>query len=450
MSRLKPRQGSYEDALDAFCSGDSSFCLELLSNDHSAQAFLLSSRACMRLGLPDDAFDRIESLALQDLTHELAAEALALKILALTAQKRFHEATAASVEARARCFSSGNVAIEGELLFLAALGSMIQGDLAVAEKISLEIFELENCGLQWVQRSSYRFSLDFWRFRACDLLGAIEHSRGNRASQALWFERAFVEFDKAGIRDDFLEASLVANYADSAIDAGSSRIIDFVVDRAKRIAWTPTLAGLEFRVFSALAEASSMAGDQLSALRYFRRCSNCAPSAPLQIKASVERARIFSEIGEAYSSREELDHAVRLSKSVDWKSVEATEQNQLLFLAAQVAAYCAADAKRLLCLYDGLKVSTIGGVVTKSDRLRGEEFFARALVLRSIGSLDRANLAFIEAFDVWTAAGLDSMAAVASAELSKSSAFSDFQRETQSELFVSSKTSNSISLVRND
>jgi hypothetical protein len=123
----------------------------------------------------------------------------------------------------------------------------------------------------------------------------------------------------------------------------------------------------------------------------------------LQLQSTVERARIFSDIGEAFSSREELEHAVRLSKSINWASVGELDQRQLVFLAAQVANYSGCEAQGLLLKYDGLKSSLRDTISVKDDRFRGEELFARSTVLRAIGEFSRANIALLDAFEIFNA-----------------------------------------------
>ncbi len=420
MSRLKPRQGSYESALAEYTAGHSSVCYELLSGDDSPSSLILQSRALIRLGNPGLAVAMFDSVADIELSHELAGEMLAVKTLALVATHRFEEASSLAVDARARCYSAGIVGLEAELMLALALGAFIEGNDRSAESLAHAVLELSDKDVPaWIRDRKYRFSLNFWRSRACEILGVVEHSRANHITQAEWLRKSFDEFDKADVRDDYFEAALLANYADAAISLGLRGIADFVVERANRIEWNPSLIAFEFRVFSALAEASSIGGDQLGALRYFRRCLDCAPSAALQIRASVERARILSEIGEAFSSREELDHAVRLSKTVDWESAAPTDQRQLVFLAAQVATFSPGESQRLLSRYDGLKGNSPALVMIKDARFRGEELLARAVIMRANGNVARAIFLLIDALEIWTAAGYGSKAAFVAAELAE-------------------------------
>jgi len=374
----------------------------------------------IRLGDPEQAVSICAELAVLDLSHELAAEMLAVKTLALFAARQSDEAAALAIDARARCYSSGIVGLEAELLLATALGGLIEGDYAAAEIAARTVLTLSDDAFPaWLRSHSYRFSLKFWRSRACDVLAAVEHARANHVAQAEWYRQSFAEFDKANVRDDYVEAAQLANYADAAISLGLLGIGDFVVERADTFPWSPALVAFEFRVFSALAEASSIAGDQLGALRYFRRCLDCAPSSALQIRASVERARIFAEIGEAFSAREELDHAVRSSKAVAWESASATDQRQLVFLAAQVASFSPNESQRLLDRYDNLKSNSRASVITKDERFRGEELCARAAVMRANGQVERAVLLMIDALEIWTAAGYGPKAAFVAADLAE-------------------------------
>jgi tetratricopeptide (TPR) repeat protein len=214
--------------------------------------------------------------------------------------------------------------------------------------------------------------------------------------------QAFDELDRSGVRDDYIEALVLSNFADVAIGIGFANVAEVALARSKRIEWSSSLASFEFRIFSALAQASSIAGDQLGALRFLRRCNNCAPSPALQLRSTVERARILSDIGENFSSREELDHAVRLSKSIDWANAREHDQRQLIFLAAQVASYSGKDAERLLARYDGLKSSLPDLIAARDDRFRGEELVARSAVLRSNGETARAIVALLDALEIFS------------------------------------------------
>ena len=419
VTRLKPRQGSYEDALDAYNSGEFASCVDFIAEARTAEAIILRARAFIRLGDANAAVESIDTESLVDFTHESAAEALSVKSYALHVLRKPIDAAAVAVEARARCYSSGDIAIEGELLFACAFGSLIAGDFASAEISAAAILALEDESPSWMKATSYSYALPYWRARACDVRGVIESTRTNYASHSSWLRRGLEEFDRSGSRDESVHASLLANFADAAITVGGQAIVDFTIARSEMIDWKPSLVAFEFRVFSALAEACSVVGDQIGALRYFRRCLDCAPSAALQIRASLERARLLREIGETFSAREEVDHALRLSRSVNWESVNALEQRQLLLLAGQVASFDQKTATQLLNRYDGLTRSSAAAVAIKDNRSRGEEFMARAAVMQATNQSDRAITMLIDALQTLTSAGLFAKAALAAAELAE-------------------------------
>ncbi len=417
MTRIKPRQGSFDKALEAFSSGDLLFCLELLSESALPRDIALRARALLRLGKPLLALESIQALALHEVDHELAAELLIIKVTALNILRRFDEAASTSIEARVRCFSAGIVAIEAELLIASAIGALIEGDESSAEFFTRAVLDLKNSSPAWLDVRTYRFSLKFFRARACELIGSILRSRSQYGEQAVWHRRAIEELHESGVRDDILEAALLSNFADSAINLGLTGVAEVVLEWSKRIQWTPFLAEYEFALFSSLAEAYSRAGDQLGALRFYRHCNACAPTAALQLRSTVDRARVLSEIGEAFSSREELDHAIRLSKSVDWANVSERDQRQLLFLAAQVASFSASEANRLLARYDGLKCSLPTAVANRDNRCRGEELLARSAVYRANADDSRAVIALMDALELMNSAGDFAKAANVAAEL---------------------------------
>ena len=123
------------------------------------------------------------------------------------------------------------------------------------------------------------------------------------------------------------------------------------------------------------------------------------------------------EIGESFSAREEIDHAVRLSRLLNWEEASELEQRQLLFLAGQVARYDAKLAETLLARYDGLVSKNPTGVAIKDERFRAEEFMARAAVLVENGHKERAIMLLVDALQLFTTANLDAKAGLAAIEL---------------------------------
>jgi len=417
VTRLKPRIGSFVESLEAFSSGDFVLSAELLSGGQSLKEAILLSRSLLRLGEPERATSVLAHADLSNVPHELAAEALVVRIASFNVLGKFEEAANLAVEARVRCISAGIAAIEAELLFIEALGHIFGNNYAAAEASAKSILDLELASNSWLTSKTYSFNLEYMRFRACDLLGSIEGSRSNYELQAKWLLRAFDEFDRSGVRDDYMEAVVLSNFADVAVGVGLAGVADIALARSKRIEWSSSLAPFEFRIFSALAQASSIAGDQLGALRFLRRCNNCAPTAALQLRSTVERARILSDIGESFSSREELDHAIRLSKSIDWAKVSEHDQRQLVFLAAQVAGHNATEASRLLARYDGLKTARLDMISIRDDRFRAEELVARSAVLLANGENTSATIALLDALEIFNANNDPVSAANTAAEL---------------------------------
>lgn len=385
-------------------------------NVSGVQAAILRARALVRCGQISSAVDSLD-LDLSDTPHELAAEALAVKSFALQVLRRSEEASSLAIEARARCFSSGLANLEGELLFASAIAGFISHDYAAVKASAEAILSLVDDRPAWVVSNSYGYSLSYWRAKACDILAAMESLRSNYTAQVSWISRAFQEFDASGVSDEYTLASFVANYADAATKVGHDEIAEYAVHRANRVRWTPSLASFEFRVFSSLAESASAAGDQLSAMRHFRRCLDCAPSVPLQVRASLERARLLREIGESLSSREELEYALKISRTVNWEETSPLNQRQLLMLAGQVAHFDSKQAERLIARYDGLTKNSVDGFAVRDNAFRGEELVARAAVARGMHAFDRAALFLVDALEILKEAKLFAKAALVAAEL---------------------------------
>lgn len=417
VTRLKPRSGSFEESLASYEAGDFSRCLELLSQDNTSCAAALRTRALARLGDLIGAIDAVDEALSIEVPHEAAAEFLALKCNALEIAGRSDEAESVAIEARARCYSAGNTALEAELLFARTLGSRIHGNTAVLEHTSKAVLKLEESATGWMKQSGYRYSLAYWRARTCDVRASLEHDRGNHVSQAEWMRRSFDEYDRSGVTDRYFEASMLANYAELAADVVMADHAADALARADSFPWNPSLSDFESRVYRSLAVTASNAGDQIGALRHLRRSRDCAATVPLQIQASLDRCALLRQVGESVSAREELEYATRLSKSVDWETMSASDQRQLLHLSAELAAYDGPAAEAMLRRYDRLTSSSKHLLSTMDDRFRGEQLAARAAIMRSVDRKDRAVLLLLDALETFTSGGYATNAASVAADL---------------------------------
>jgi hypothetical protein len=124
-------------------------------------------------------------------------------------------------------------------------------------------------------------------------------------------------------------------------------------------------------------------------------------------------------IGESFSGREELDHALCLSKTIRWETETWINQSQLVILAGAVASFDPSEAVRLLARYDNLKKSASMTASLKDDRFRGEELVARAAVHKALGNRDKAVLLLVDALEMMTSLRLTEKAGMVAADLAE-------------------------------
>jgi tetratricopeptide (TPR) repeat protein len=422
VTRLKPRAADYGTALSAFLSGDYLRCVEHLDSHTTLPSIALRARSFLRMSRFSDTVDVMRNLAFADLPHGYAGELLAIKASALL---NLGDSRMESVltEARARAFSSGFRPVECEVEFLGAQASWTLGrseeTLGGIDRL-LELSESIPSAYA-SDRDDYVLSMAYWRSRAYELRGMIEALHGDFASQAASIARAFKEFDRGHVDDVYFEARLLSNLAVLVRDVESEILVAYVEDRADQVSWSGHTTAAEFSVFQAIGWNKAKKGDHLGAFRQMRRSANCAPTVPLQIMAILDRSFLARELGEVLTASEDLEHAAKLAKQVDWENADGAEKMALYVLARQLAPFDTRQARSLWERYNSLKATAaLMSLSARGDRRqRADECSAHAAILISEGQLGRGISLLLESFDIWTEVGYVWRAAAVAVDLAE-------------------------------
>jgi len=422
VTRLKPRRADYGVAVQAFLSGDSSFCIESLNDIETPAAVSLLARSYIRLERFPEALAALDRCDIAALPHEFAAELLAVRGFALVAM-RDPSAYDILTEARARAYSSGFKPVECEVEFVAAVAAW--SDRRTDEALAGCERVLETgASAQWflgARRDDYLYTACYWRSRVHDVEGLIHAGREDYAAQAASLKRAFDEFDGSGVADTTVELKMLYNFAVIVRDVDSDDFARFVEDRAERIAWTPHTAIAESDIFHALGLCRARRGDHLGAFRFLRRSANSAPTVPQQIKAIIDHSFLAREIGEVFTAQDDLEHALKLAKQTDWENAPGEQRNVLFELARQLAPIDAERARALWDRYATLKSTPPAlYLATRGDRrLRAEECSAHAAVLVAESQYGRAISLLLESLEIWTDVGYCWRAAAVALDLAE-------------------------------
>jgi hypothetical protein len=214
---------------------------------------------------------------------------------------------------------------------------------------------------------------------------------------------------------------MLENLAVLVRDLDSTLLADYVQERAAKVAWNEHIASYEFSVFQAIGWNLARRGDHLGAFRNLRRSANCAPTIPQRILAILARSFLARELGEDLSAADELEHAVRLAKQVDWAAAGSVERDALIELARILAPSDPKQARALWNRYERLKPSLSDSSLSmRGDRRqRADECSAHAAVLLAEGQRNRGVSLLLESLEIWSDVGFSWRAAVIAAELAE-------------------------------
>lgn len=418
--RLVPRGETIASALSAFRSGDFSTCLAIASRLPGVEALALRARCLVRSGDARAALAILDSVDLGELSHRHAAELLTIRFSASITLNDFRGAEEAVIGAKARSYGVGSAELSIELEYYTALFAWSEGRFAEASVGARAALNSDRAIPVWLAEEDTLspFTVGYWKARALELLGMTAAVHGDFASQASYLTQAFAAYDAAQCVDVYVEATMLHNLAVLVRDLQIPGLESFVRARYAAIAWSDSLAAYRFYILQTLGWCSAMRGDHLGGLREFRRSADFAPNDALKISAVLDRAFLAMELGERYSSAEQLEYACELAARVDWERSGGVDRTVLLDLARSMASQDTPQARRVLDRYQALKTPVNPLMLFSQDRRqRGDECMAVAAVVRAEYQLDRATMLFKEAYEIWTQVGYAWRAAAAALEV---------------------------------
>ena len=420
VTRLRPRQRPFEDAISSFRIADIDDCLAILQQHNTPQATALEVRCLVRLGKPTAALSLLQEIDYTSLTHKVASELRILQLSAYIAVNDDENAHTAMANAKARSYGVGSVELESELVYFCAVLEWTQGRYAEAKSLAESLIAKQTAIPAWLREDVefYPFNQGYWRARAFELLGMTAALEKDYAAQASFLIKSFEEFDAANCPDVWVEALMLSNLAFLVRDLQNPDLAAFVRERSAKIEWNPTLAGRRFLTQHSLGWCSALSGDHLGGLREFRQSAEIAPTVPLRILAILARAFIASQLHERFFALEQLEHACQLAAGIDWDTIVSFDRKVLLDLAGALAPHDVRRARATLDRYFAVRtpISNLA-LFAKDTRRRGDECMATAAVVRAEGHLDRAVMVYKEAFDIWTDVGYGWRAAAAALEI---------------------------------
>lgn len=347
-----------------------------------------------------------------------------LEVLIGTAQAVLEltdDAEISLTNARALGYPSADGAIEGEIHFIAALLARKHGDWKLSQSFLdaiLSIEELPSKTHRSRHGNAYPFTVPYWRARAFEIRAFDFDYDSNSVSRAANYAAALSEFDRAGVEDRFIEASVLYNATVLTRESGQRPLVDFLIARAGAFPWSPGVRFFEFFVFHNLGSRCAYEGDHLSALRNFRRSAEAAPSAPLRLLALLDRYHLIFELGEVLSASEELDYALRLANQIDWSATTVYERSALLTLSRALARVDVDRARAAFNRYHSTTTAVWSvSTVAEAKQKRASSCYAEATILFAEGQTKRAVTSLLESFEASGEIGYERLRAIVALEL---------------------------------
>ena len=197
VTRLRPRQRPFEDAISSFRIADIDDCLAILQQHNTPQATALEVRCLVRLGKPTAALTLLQEIDYTSLTHKVASELRILQLSAYIAVNDDENAHTAMANAKARSYGVGSVELESELVYFCAVLEWTQGRYAEAKSLAESLIAKQTAIPAWLREDVefYPFNQGYWRARAFELLGMTSALEKDYAAQASFLIKSFEEFD---------------------------------------------------------------------------------------------------------------------------------------------------------------------------------------------------------------------------------------------------------------
>jgi hypothetical protein len=263
------------------------------------------------------------------------------------------------------------------------------------------------------------------------MLGAVATSRGQFDLQLRHARFAIAELDAGQPSDAWILTQNMTNVAVRA-DIQSPEDIAMLKLRTESVVWNEDIAGRRCDILDALGWEAALAGNHLEASRYFQAAANTASGDAERVIAIVSRATLEFGLGQEIGPRQELVHALKLARTIDWERSPSDRRFTLLFLSAALARVASDDAREILNRFRNLESTVSLRCHARYDPcVRALEHFTEGCVSRYEGRRDAAITCLTEAYATYLCVGFlryATWAAIELAELHAGDAFAAFAR----------------------
>jgi len=435
ITQLKPRLGSFPDALAAFRAARLQLCLSKLNGIDSVWATTLRARTFLRLGDPKAALAALTNRQTQAPKSRDLGEVALLRAVAQSRLGDDQQSQDAFQDAIVYSISSTDSALEAEVEFyngLTAFGKESLLEARTACRRGLDVASEPRT----IGRNEGYVPLEHVVSRIEELLGVIAAAEGRYGDLLTYARAALGTLDRCTTPDVFQEAFALKNLTILARDFDIAEDARLVSKRVPALAWTEDVCRVEFTAVEALGWCSALRGDSVQALRHFRRAEFVASTTPERILVGVDRALIAREFGHRAMVTEEIEHALKAARGFNWENAAGDYRVALLTLAQAAAATAPADAREMLDRHTSLRNSIDSTFAARIEpRARAEEAYTQGLVLRAEGRLAASAERLETAFETWGRIGYDWRAARAALELAELDAGEVFRLAVRRELF---------------
>jgi DNA-binding NarL/FixJ family response regulator len=397
----------YDDALQAWLTGDAERCLTLcerLGAERGApRAALLRARALLRLRRTREAIALLELPAVAMTPGEAATAAMLLG----TAYARSGDVERGLTILREAARQPGAVepAIRSEIALGIALAHYQRRDFALAE---LALDEVDPAS-------------DIVYARALECRGWIAKVRNDFPAAVAAFEASLVHLERCRQFDRFLEANLVTTLAYIAVELLDADRWAVLNERAHRVRWDAS--GLEYYRFwfeMNRSMADEIEGRPRDALHAARDAAACAPSGAFRLFAQCRRAAVLFSYGELLGF-EDLAASIRCEfEAIDLRLLHAFEEINLAVVVAETLALIGdgAGAAAALRRLDTLSAAQLA-VLHDEPMKRAYLSFVEGLVADANSDAFRAQHRYRDALRAFAAIGMTRRALLAALRLAE-------------------------------
>jgi len=387
---LVAKRASVSDAKLAYFEGDFERCLEICADIRvrtlatASEVALLTARAYLCTGRAHEAQKTIvETLE----THATLDASLTAQMLVATARIRQDDADtgiAMLVDAAARS-AGAHFAIRSEIAFSTALGHWAKREIETAETY-----------LALVNPRS-----DIIHARALDLQAWCHTARRDYRRSAEYFRLTLLRLDECQASDRAIAARAISTLAIFAAELFDRDIARFVETRAQNLVWSSGLSIQRYLTLAHLALFHEFTGDTVEAYQFATQARESAPTVPFEVLGWGLSSAIARNAGEGYSAIVFAQRARQLLDTLDVRELTGEERFSMLSVAENCAHFDPDKAAGLFAGYWGLAPVDKMLALSGDPRLTADETFIAGVIAQAGGELDRAQLCYRKAFDLF-------------------------------------------------